>query len=160
MLSFGRQAHADGGPSHAAGVMASEVRAPRLRWRNFNVCPHCKQNGRPYLLERLNERGPVISRSDGLRFHLVLGDRPIEYPQERSAGRSDMKSVGFWYVHEANGDSTETVVVILRRPPKGQLALTHHLELVADKIYEKLRKTSRLPCLYEFDGQRLHQVLH
>lgn len=111
------------------------------------------------MLERLNEWGPMISRSDGVNFHLVLGDRPIEYPAERAAGKSEVKSVGFWYVHEGNGGSTETVVVILRRPPSGGVPLLHHLEMVADKLYEKLRKASRLSCLYEFDGQNLQQVV-
>ena len=131
-----------------------------LRWANFNACPHCLAHGRPSVLERLNEWGLMISRSDGVNFHLVLGDRPIEYPAERAAGKSEMKSVGFWYVHERNGDSTETVVVILRRPPRGGIALMHHLETVADKLYEKLHKASRLPCLYQFDGQHLHEVFH
>ena len=67
---------------------------------------------------RLNEWGPMISRSDGFDFHLVLGDRPIGYPAERAAGKSEMMSAGFWYQHEANGGSTETVVVIVRNPPE------------------------------------------
>ena len=104
--------------------------------------------------------GPMISRSDGKNFHLVLGDRPIEYPQERSLGKSKMKSIGFWYVHEANGDSTETVVVILRRAPSHPVAFLHHLEAVADRLYDKLKKSSRPPCLYEFDGQYLRQIFH
>jgi hypothetical protein len=133
---------------------------PKFRWMNFNICPHCQTHGRPWLLERLNEWGPMISRSDGANFHLVLGDRPIEYPAERASGRSKMKSAGFWYVHEANGDSTETVVVILRRPPRGGVALIHHLEVVADRLYDHLKRSSRLPCLYEFDGQHLNQVIH
>jgi hypothetical protein len=133
---------------------------PRLRSMNFSTCPHCRAYGRPFMLERLNEWVPMISRSDGVNFHRVLGDRPIEYPSERAAGKSEMKSVGFWYVHERNSDSTETVVVILRRPPRGGFALMRHLEMVADQLYEKLRKASCLPCLYEFDGQRLHQVFH
>jgi hypothetical protein len=112
------------------------------------------------MLERQNEWGPMISRSDGINFHLVLGDRPIEYPSERIAGMSEMKSAGFWYVHEGNGDSTETVVVILRRPPKGGVELIRYLEMVADKLYEKLQKASRLPCLYEFNGQQLNQVAY
>jgi hypothetical protein len=102
----------------------------------------------------------MISRSDGENFHLVLGDRPLEYPAERSSGKSEMKSVGFWYLHEANGGSTETVVVILRRPPGGEVSLLRHLELVADKLYETLRKSGSLPCLYEFEGQYLHEVAH
>jgi hypothetical protein len=125
---------------------------------NFNICPHCVANERPGTLERLNEWGPIISRSDGVNFHLVLGDRPIEYPAERASGKSEMMSAGFWYVHERNGGSTETVVVILRRPPRGEIALLRHLETVADKLFEKLQRSPRLPCVYEFDGQQLHRV--
>jgi hypothetical protein len=66
---------------------------------------------------------------------------------------------GFWYVHEGNESSTETVVVLLRRPPRG-VALLPYLDTVADKLYEKLRKLGRLPSLYEFDGQYLREVLH
>jgi hypothetical protein len=148
-------------PTRSATVLLPDLRLPPgLRWNNFSVCPHCKANGRLYFLERLNEWGPVISRSDGVNFHLVLGDRPIEYPSERESGKSDMKSAGFWYVHEANGDSTETVVVILRRPPRGGVELIRYLEMVADKLYEKLQKASSLSTLYEFDGQHLRQVAH
>jgi len=127
---------------------------------NFSICPQCRVNGRPGTLARLNQWGPMISRSDGVNFHIVLGDRPIEFPAERAAGKTEMMSAGYWYLHEANGGSLETVVVIRRRPPNGGVGLLLHLETVADKLYEKLKKSSRLPCLYEFDGRQLHQVVH
>src|SRR5260370_42246642 len=149
MLTFSRRPHYDGDPSLSTSGLLERPRPPRLRWMNFNICPHCRANGRPGALERLNEWGPIISRSDGLNFHLVLGDRPIEYPAERASCKTEMMSAGFWYVHEANGGSTRTVVVILRRPPIGGVSLLRHLEMVADKLYDKLRKTSRLPCVYE-----------
>jgi hypothetical protein len=149
------------GPSSLPVSLPPDLpRPPRLRWMNFNVCPHCQAHGRPSMLERLNEWGPMISRSDGINFHLVLGDRPIEYPSERDSGRSEMKSAGFWYIHEGNGGSTETVTVILRHPPIGGVPLLHYLEMVADRLYEKLSTSSQLSCLYKFDGQRLHQVTH
>jgi hypothetical protein len=158
MLTFIRRSIASAGASHPANVLAERGRPPRLRWRNFNICPHCRANGRRDTLERLNEQGPVISRSDGMLFHLVLGDRPIEYPQEKNTGHSDMKSVGFWYLHEENAGVTETVVVILRKPPIGGVSLIRHIETVADALAEELRKSSRLPCLYEFDGEQLHKL--
>jgi hypothetical protein len=139
-------------------VHPEDSREPGLRWMNFNICPHCVANKRLAVVERLHEWGPMISRSDGRSFHLILGDKPIEYPQEKSAGRSDMKSVGFWYLHEANGGSTETVVIILRKPPTGETALLRHIEAVADKLFEKLLKSGRLPRLYEFEGQQLHEI--
>jgi hypothetical protein len=160
MLTFIRHPHRGTESWRSTTSSPDADRQPRVRWRDFSLCPHCRVNGRTSLLVRLNEWGPMISRSDGYDFHLVLGDRPIEYPAERAAGKSEMKSVGFWYQHEANGGSTETVVVILRKPPKVWASLIRHLEAVADRLYVKLCKSGRLACLYEFDGDRLREVLH
>jgi hypothetical protein len=130
--------------------------ATRLRWMNFNRCPHCQARGRNPLVMRLNENGPMISRSDGQNFHLVLGDRPIEYPAERASGKSDMLTAGFWYQHEANGGSTETVVVILRKPAKGGVTLPRLLNTIADKLFDRLTRSSLLERTYEFENNQLH----
>ncbi len=158
MLTCSRRPPAGSDPLRLAGVLAVHARPPKLRWMNFKVCPHCLVNGRRGTLEGLNELRTVISRSDGVNFHFALGDRPIAYPAQRASGKTEMMSAGFWYVHEASGGSTGTVVVILSRPPCGGVSLLRHLETVADKLFEKLRESSRLPCLYEFVGQHLHQV--
>jgi hypothetical protein len=160
MLTFTRRPHAGTELSRSAGASPHRARPPRLPWMNFKMCPHCLANGRPGMLKTLNEWWPIISRSDGATFHLVLGDRPIFYPAKEATGKTQLMSAGFWYVHEANGGSTETVVVILRRPPRGGVSLLRHLEMVADKLCAKLRMSSRLSCAYEFDGHRLHQVAH
>lgn len=129
--------------------------------KNFELCPHCQRIGKPPLVERLNEAGPVISRSDGISFHLVLGDRPISFPAEKSSGKTGMLTAGFWYMRERNDDNpqvTETVVVILQRPPGRGVALMHCLEIVADKLAEKLTKSDSLGTFYEFDGHRLGRI--
>jgi hypothetical protein len=137
---------------------------PRRFLRNFQVCPHCERLGRQSIVERLDERGPVISRSDGESFHLVLGDRPISYPAEKSSGKTGMMTVGFWYVRERNRESgemtpcTETVVVILRKPPTSGVSLMRHLEKLADHLAERLIKPGDLATLYEFEGTRLQRV--
>jgi hypothetical protein len=155
MLTLSWRTHTGTSRSPSTSVLADHARPPRLRWMNFSICPHCLANGRPGTLERLNEWGPIISRSDGVNFHLVLGGRPVAYPEERAAGKTEMISAGFWYLHEANGGSTETAVVILRRPPTGGVSLLRHLEMVADKLFDKLCKSGHLSCLYDFDGERL-----
>jgi len=139
-------------------------------FRNFGVCPHCQKKRGPFLLDRLNDEGPMISRSDGETFHLVLGDRPISFPAEKSSGKSEMMTAGFWYVSEPTAESretgkstgtdgiTETVVVILRKPPNKGVPLMHHLELLADKLAEKVTQLGRLAALYEFDSKQLHRV--
>jgi hypothetical protein len=53
---------------------------------NFNFCPHCLENGRPGMLERLNEWGLMISRSDGIDIHLILGDSAIAYHRQLLRG--------------------------------------------------------------------------
>ena len=160
MLTFIRHPHRATQSPRLAGTTADDDNRLRVRWRDFILCPHCRVNGRSSLLVRLNDWGPMISRSDGCDFHLVLGDRPIAYPAERAVGKTEMMSAGFWYVHEANGGSTETVVVILRKPPRDWASLLRHLETVADRLYGKLCKSGRLDCLYEFDGQQLRRVVH
>ena len=139
--------------------------------RNFSVCPHCEKKGGPFLLDRLNDEGPMISRSDGKTFHLVLGDRPISFPAEKSSRKTAMMTAGFWYVSEPRSRSreseesmgtngfTETVVVILRKPPKSGPPLMRHLELLADTLAEKITQLGRLATFYEFDGKQLHRNL-
>jgi hypothetical protein len=144
---------------------SQQVSKPFLK--NFGICPHCQKKGGPFLLERLNDEGPMISRSDGESFHLVLGDRPISFPAEKSSGRTATMTAGFWYVSEPKprsqvaGESTgtngftETVVVILRKPPKGEVPLMRHLELLADTLAERITQVGRLYTFYEFDGKQL-----
>lgn len=133
-------------------------------FRNFGICPHCEKKGGPFMVDRLNDEGPMISRSDGESFHLVLGDRPISFPAEKSSGRTGMMTAGFWYVKERNKESeeltanTETVVVILRKPPAAGAPLMKHLEKLADQLAEELVKPEELATLYEFEGNRLQRV--
>jgi hypothetical protein len=70
----------------------------QTEFRNFNVCPHCESNGEEALLSRLSEGIPMISRSDGKTFHLLLADRPLPYPAERGEHPTQTVSVCFWYV--------------------------------------------------------------
>jgi hypothetical protein len=32
---------------------------PKLLWKNFSICPHCRRQGRPDVLETLDEDGPI-----------------------------------------------------------------------------------------------------
>jgi|SRR5690348_14541052 len=147
-------------PNHSKETSAQSAHL----YKNFQVCPHCEKRDGPFIWDRLTEGGPVISRSDGATFHLVLGDRPISYPAERSSGKTEMKTVGFWYVRERRTDAresrhtkamTETVVVILREPPRSVAALMRHIEALADMLAERLSRLEELATLYEFDGHRL-----
>jgi len=136
---------------------SSVVSTPVLLWKNFHLCPHCRKQGRPALVETLDKDGPIITRSDGETFHLILGDKPISFPAERPK-ESEVMTAGFWYVHEANGEFTQTVVVLLRRPRRRGVSLVHHLEMIADRLAEKLKNPRHFATLYEFYGNRLRRV--
>jgi hypothetical protein len=135
----------------------------RPLFRNFGVCPHCQKKGGPFRLERLNDNGSMISRSDGESFHLVSRGRPISFPGDKSSARTATMTVGFWYVSERRAESpgtggfTETVVVMLRKPPKSEVPLLGHLELLADALAEKIALEGRLSTFYEFDGRQLRR---
>jgi len=160
MLSLARRFSSSRHPLGLASARNNASRQPGLCLRNFNICPHCLAHGRLVLVEGPNEWGPIVSRSDGINFHLALGDRPIAYPAKQAAAKTELMSAGFWYVHEANGASNEVVVVILRRPPRDGASLLRHVETVADRLYEKLCTSSRLACLYQFDRDCLREVHH
>jgi len=68
----------------------------------------------------------------------------------------NMLTAGFWYQHEANGGSTETVVVILRKPAKGGVTLPRLLNTIADKLFDRLTRSSLLERAYEFENNQLH----
>lgn len=129
--------------------------------QNFEYCFHSERTGRPSAAERLNEADPIISRSDGDSYHLVLSERTISFPAERSSVKSGRLIAVFWCVKDENDEAaqvTETVAVILRNPPKRGVALRCHVETVADRLAEKFGKTDALATLYEFDGNRLRKV--
>lgn len=85
-----------------------------IAYRNFNLCPHCVSYGKQSLLCRLNEGIPMISRSDGQTFHLLLADYPACYPAERDSIGMERTSVCFWYSHVLDAGTTCSTVVILR----------------------------------------------
>lgn len=138
-----------------------KLKPSRGLFRNFQMCPHCERKGRKPFVERIDDCAPIISRSDGETFHLVLGDRPTSYPAEKSSGKTDKVTAGFWYVKEQDdrsGVSAGTVVVMLRKPPGG-VGLLRQLEIVVDKLVERINKTSFVGTFYEFDGDRLSKIV-
>ncbi|HKM83621.1 MAG TPA: hypothetical protein VJY15_22000 [Candidatus Acidoferrum sp.] len=128
--------------------------------RNFNLCPHCIHLGEPGLLSRLCESMPMISRSDGKTFHVVLADRPLAYPQERQSHAPGGVSVCFWYCHIATGSTTHALVVILPQARLDQPVLFRVIDSVADLLAAELLRTDHLASLYQFSGNALQPLPH
>lgn len=128
---------------------AQNVQIPEAGFRNFNLCPHCARNGRQALLCRLCEGLPMISRSDGHTFHVLLADRPLPYPIERETGPTRKLSVCFWYSHVHQPDCTFSTIVILAGSRANHPALFRKIELVADLLAEELGRSEKLAEVYE-----------
>ena len=132
----------------------------RVAHRNFNLCPHCMNRGEPGLLWRLCESMPMISRSDGKTFHVLLADRPLVYPQERHSSAPSCVSVCFWYSHVATGSTTHAVVVLLPDARLDQPSLFRVIDSVADLLAEELLHTDHLASFYQVSGNSLRLLEH
>jgi hypothetical protein len=91
----------------------------------------------------------MISRSDGETFHLLLADRPLPYPIERTAGSASQISVCFWYAHVARPKHTFSTVVVFPESRTVHPAVFRRIETVADLLAEALARNGSLADFYE-----------
>ena len=119
-------------------------------YRNFNLCPHCISHGQQALLCRLCEGIPMISRSDGESFHLLLADRPLPYPLEQGYAARRRVSVCFWYSHVSQPNSTLSTIVVLPDSRTNHPAVFRMIEAAADLLAEELVASGTLSAFYEF----------
>jgi hypothetical protein len=127
----------------------------RVGYRNFNLCPHCVLQGQQAILCRLCEGIPMISRSDGKLFHLLLADHPIPYPAESKSEPSEKLSTCFWYSHVSQRETTSSVIVILPGPATNRASLFRQIEHIADLLAELLANARRVAGMYELIGDGL-----
>jgi hypothetical protein len=131
---------------------------PLPYYRNFNVCPHCEWRGEEPTLGRLSESMPMISRSDGRNFHLLLADRPLAYPAERETGSTERLSLCFWYSHVGGASRTQSTIVLLPGLLDRTLGLFRQIEFVADLLVAELLNRQSLAGLYDLQGNSLHEL--
>jgi len=127
-------------------------------FRNFNVCPHCEGRGEEAFLSRLSEGMPMISRSDGKTFHLLLADRPLPYPAERLTGPTQTTSVCFWYVYGKEMSATKSTVVVFecRECPKEKMY--RRIEFIADVLADELLRRQELAVFYNLQGNSVLEL--
>jgi hypothetical protein len=132
--------------------------AYKTEFRNFNFCPHCEQRGEGPLLLRLTEGIPMISRSDGKNFHLLLADRPLAYPAERAAGPAQKLSLCFWYSRAAGITSTKSSLVLVPADLKRDPKIFRAIEFIADLLADKLLQHQPLGAFYDLQGNALREL--
>jgi len=141
--------------------LLNQVIEPSLSvFRNFNVCPHCEWNGEEALLFRLSEGIPMISRSDGRNFHLLLADRPLPYPAERGGGPTPRVSVCFWYQYGADRNGTKSTVVLFEGVSSPRGNLFRQIEFIADVLADKLLRRHELAVFYSMKGTAILELAY
>jgi hypothetical protein len=129
-------------------------------FRNFNFCPHCEWNGEEALLFRLSEGIPMISRSDGRTFHLLLADRPLPYPAERGGGTSPTVSVCFWYLYGADRNEAKSTVVLFEGCSSPKANLFRRIEFIADVLADELLRQQSLAVFYNLEGNAILELAY
>jgi hypothetical protein len=142
-------------------VLVNQVVEPSQSvFRNFNVCPHCEWNGEEALLFRLSEGIPMISRSDGRSFHLLLADRPLPYPAERDGGPTPSVSVCFWYQYGADRNGTKSTVVLFEGVSSPKTILFRQIEFIADVLTDELLRRQGLAVFYNIKGNAVLELAY
>jgi hypothetical protein len=91
---------------------------------------------------------PMISRSDGRDFHLLLADRPLPYPAERVSGPTRTVSVCFWYVYGDETRATKSTVVIFECSTGAKEKIYRQIEFIADVLADELLRRKELAVFY------------
>ena len=139
--------------------MTIHVLEPSLtEFRNFNICPHCEWNGEEALLSRFSEGIPMISRSDGRNFHLLLADRPLPYPIENSEGPTRMTSVCFWYLYGAEKSATKSAVVLFESLAGANERVFRQIEFIADLLSDELLRRRELAVFYNLQDNSILEL--
>jgi hypothetical protein len=139
--------------------MTHHVLEPSVtEFRNFNVCPHCEWRGQEAMLCRLTEGMPMISRSDGRSFHLLLADRPLPYPAERVAGPTQTVSVCFWYVYGEESSATKSTVVIFECSAGPKEKIYRQIEFIADVLADELLRRKELAVFYNLQDNSILEL--
>jgi hypothetical protein len=141
-------------------VLNNVLEPLQTEFRNFNVCPHCERNGEDALLSRLSEGIPMISRSDGKNFHLLLADRLLPYPVERGGGPTQMVSVCFWYLYGADRNATKSTVVLFESLFGGKANNFRQIEFIADVLADELQRRQRLAGFYNMQGDGILELTY
>jgi hypothetical protein len=130
----------------------------QTEFRNFNVCPHCEWIGEEALLFRFSEGIPMISRSDGRNFHLLLADRPLPYPAEVGDDPTQTVSVCFWYAYGEEKAATKSAMVLFESCARAKEKLYRQIEFITDLLADELLRRRDLAIFYTLQGNSILEL--
>jgi len=102
----------------------------------------------------------MISRSDGRNFHLLLADRPLPYPAERSGNPTRTVSACFWYVLGADQDATRSTVVLFEGGAGSRANIFRQIEFIADLLSDELQQRRSLAPFCSIQGNEILELAY
>jgi hypothetical protein len=102
---------------------------------------------------------PMISRSDGRNFHLLLADRPLAYPMELGEDPRPLTSVCFWYVYGEEA-ATKSTVVLFEFCAGSREKIFRQIEFIADVLADELLRRRELGVFYHLQGNEILQLTY
>jgi len=103
---------------------------------------------------------PMISRSDGKNFHLLLTDRPLAYPMECGEDGKPITSVCFWYVYGAEVYAAKSTVVLFEGGAGSREKLFRQIEFIADVLSAELLRRRQLGVFYNLQGNEILELTY
>ncbi len=125
---------------------------------NFETCPHCKAKGNSGIMVRLKEHTPLITRSDGKNYHLLLFDGPSTWYARNGSPIAGRAVAEFHYAADKLGISHAQVAVILRTVDLHTPEVVKAIEESANLLAGMLQSGLLPEQAYLFDAGRLSKL--
>lgn len=125
---------------------------------NFEICPHCKAKGNSGIMMRLYEHTPLITRSDGKNYHLLLFDGPSIWYGRNGTPIAGRAVAGFYYASDKLRIDHAQIVVILRTVGLKRPEVVAAIEESATLLAKILESSQRPEQAYLFDAGQLSKL--
>jgi len=125
---------------------------------NFETCPHCKAKGYSGIMMRLYSHTPLITRSDGKNYHLLLFDGPSIWYAKSGGPTAGRAVAGFYYASDKQGIEHAQIMVILRTVGLQKPEVVRAIEESANLLAQVLGSGQRPEQAYLFDAGHLSKL--
>jgi hypothetical protein len=118
--------------------------------KNSKRCPHCRE-----AFSQITDEIPIVNRSDGETFHLVLFSVTHARFDSSASGYGQQIICHFEYVHNRFGSDNKFVALTILDASPETPVTRYQIEAAADGIAELVKQGNGLEGAYTFDRGQL-----
>jgi hypothetical protein len=120
--------------------------------KNFVRCPHCKSTA---VSLRLNEKTPIVNRTDEKTFHVALFSGPYRGHWKNGDLINDRMLCSFVCTYSGSGAGVQNAMVAINHAKQDDAGSLAQIEEVADELAEVVKTGSKLSRTYTYENQKL-----